>query len=455
VVDDCTPVLALGLEAAVTAAAQGSPRLQALPWLNAVAGSTTAADRPRVSPSGIALLQYTSGSTGRPKGVMLTHENLAANIEAIARLFEPTPEDRAVFWLPPYHDMGLIGAVLASLVTRVTTTLMAPTTFVRRPMRWLHAISRAQATISGAPNFAYALCTSRATDADLATLNLGSWQVAFCGAEPIDATVLRAFAARFATAGFDRRALFACYGLAEATLMVTGGRRGGSLRTCSVDAATLDRQAPAAGAGQTMYTRELAVCGRPTDGHTVVVVDPDVRLRVREGTVGEIWVQGPSVAAGYWNRPDESRATFAAQISDGDNAPFLRTGDLGLIDNGELVITGRIKDIIITAGRNLYPEDLERAGSSSHALLADGRAAAFAIDAGVVLVHEVDRRADDVALRAARTAVARAVFDTHGISSHRIVLVAHTSIPLTTSGKVRRGECRRRYVDNQLQELGV
>jgi acyl-CoA synthetase (AMP-forming)/AMP-acid ligase II len=349
--------------------------------------------------------------------------------------------------------MGLICAILSSLVHGVHTTLMSPGSFVRRPRRWLDAISRLRATISGAPNFAYALCASRLSALDIAQLDLASWQLAFCGAEPIHADVMRRFSERFAACGFHERAVYPCYGLAEATLMVTGGAKGAGLKSCRVDSRILETERraapPAAAAG-----RELVGCGAACSEHRVRIVDQDTLEALPDGRVGEIWVGGPSVAAGYWNKPDATREAFHARLNESDG-PYLRTGDLGFQDDGHLYITGRLKDVIITAGRNLYPEDLEVVAAGSHGLLTARRGAAFAIEQGLVVLHEIDHRSAQTELDEARRAIARALFEEHGISPHSVLLVHPNSLPVTTSGKVRRSECRNRFLDGSLREVRV
>jgi acyl-CoA synthetase (AMP-forming)/AMP-acid ligase II len=401
----------------------------------------------------LALLQYTSGSTGRPKGVMLTHANLMTNIHAIGQLFEPSRDDRAVFWLPPYHDMGLIGAVMSSLVHGVHTTLMSPGSFVRRPRRWLETISRTSATISGAPNFAYALCASRLGAQDIGQLDLRSWRVAFCGAEPIQADVMRHFCERFSVCGFSERALYPCYGLAEATLMVTGGKRGSGLKTRRVDPRKLESEGRATEPDSSHRGRELVGCGEACANHRVRIVDPNTCQPLPERCVGEIWFAGASVAAGYWDKPAETHQTFRARLhNDADRTDYLRTGDLGFQDEGDLFVTGRLKDVIIVAGRNLYPEDLEVVAGRSHDLLAARRGAAFSVDDGIVLLHEIDHKSSEHDVADVRRAVAAALLEEHGITLHRLLLVRPNSLPLTTSGKVRRAECRLRFLHGGLAD---
>jgi acyl transferase domain-containing protein/acyl-CoA synthetase (AMP-forming)/AMP-acid ligase II/acyl carrier protein len=353
-------------------------------------------------PESLALIQYTSGSTSAPRGVMLSHRNLLFNLEQIRGRFGHTRESRGVIWLPPYHDMGLIGGILQPVYAGFPCMLMSPAAFMQRPVRWLNAISRYRATTSGGPNFAFDLCARKVTAEDRARLDLSSWQVAFNGAEPVRAETMRRFAETFAPCGFRAEAFYPCYGLAEATLMVAGGHS----------------------------TSESS--GRPVDETSVRIVD------------GEIWVAGPSVAQGYWKRPGETAETF------GHDGGFLRTGDLGELRNGELIVTGRRKDLIILRGANHYPQDIEAAAETSHAALRAGSGAAFAITGAggeeqLVILQELEPRAR-VSAPEVTAAIRKAVADSCGVEAHRVLLVKAGSIPKTSSGKVRRSACREEYL---------
>jgi acyl-CoA synthetase (AMP-forming)/AMP-acid ligase II len=446
VVADCKPALAIGESRARAAGDLG------LRWISADGRSGTPG-RTASRECGIALLQYTSGSTAAPKGVVITHANLLSNCACIKDRFQPTRQDRAVFWLPPYHDMGLIGGVLASLVHGVTTTLMSPSSFLRRPFRWLELVSRTSATISGAPNFAYALCARRITDTELGRLDLSSWKLAFCGAEPVDANVLRTFAARFSRCGFSEQALYPCYGLAEATLVATGPARGTGLITRVVNATVLEAHGVATHGTPSSRPREFVACGSAPRDHEVLIVGPEDRQALDECRVGEIWLRGPSVAAGYWQKPGATEEAFHAVLQAPEsNDRFLRTGDLGFIEGGNLFVVGRLNEVVNFAGRNLYPEDVESTARTSHPLLGDARIAAFGLNDGVVMVIEIDSRSGDHDLLQAKRAVGRAIYDAHGVTPHHVSFVHRNSIPLTTSGKLRRNECRDRFAQGLLNE---
>jgi acyl-CoA synthetase (AMP-forming)/AMP-acid ligase II len=306
-----------------------------------------------IAPDDVAFLQYTSGSTSMPKGVRVTHANLLHNEEAIRRAFRVDPSSVVVGWLPLYHDMGLIGNVLQPLYAGATSILMSPVAFLQRPMLWLESIARYRGTISGGPNFAYELVARAAREEETSALDLSSWRLAFNGAEPVRAETMERFSDAFARCGFRREAFYPCYGLAEATLFVSGGSSG-----CVDDG--------------------RVSCGVAGAGIDVRIVDAGGNVAA-DGHVGEIVVAGPSVAAGYWRRPEESAETFGARIA-GDSRPWLRTGDLGVMRGGELFVAGRIKDLIIIRGRNHYPQDIERTVERAHAALRAGGGAAFAIE---------------------------------------------------------------------------
>ncbi|PYQ61978.1 MAG: hypothetical protein DMF53_14145, partial [Acidobacteria bacterium] len=334
---------------------------------------------PGVGPSTLAFLQYTSGSTAAPKGVMLSHANLLHNLGLIQACFAQTGRERTVLWLPPYHDMGLIGGILEPLYAGYPVTLMSPLAFLQQPVRWLRAISRTRATTSGGPNFAYDLCVHKVSAEQKRELDLSSWSLAFNGAEPVRPETLERFAAAFAPCGFRRAAFFPCYGLAEATLLVSAGRRqeGASVRAFAADEIERHRAAPADDG------RALTACGRAADPRPgyprIAIARPDSSEPCGPGEVGEIWVSAPSVAQGYWRRPEETERTFGARLAGGEG-PFLRTGDLGFVADGELFVTGRLKDLIILRGRNHYPQDIELTVERSHPALRPGCGAAFAVE---------------------------------------------------------------------------
>ncbi|MFC9279443.1 fatty acyl-AMP ligase [Streptomyces collinus] len=409
---------------------------------------------PELTADSVAFLQYTSGSTSAPRGVAVTHGNLLDNERVITERMGHTPEVLAehghelfVSWLPVYHDMGLIGPVLNTVYLGATATLFSPLHFLQRPERWLTAVSRYRPHTSGGPNFAYELCLKHAGPDLLDRLDLSSWKVAFNGAEPVRAATLRRFADTFAPAGFRREALYPCYGLAEATLMVTGG-----------DVATAPTLLAAAEGTPNAGEADAAAvgCGRPGPGVTVAIVHPEWHKELSDGEVGEIWVGGASVAKGYWRNALATRETFRAQLP-GREGRFLRTGDLGFLRDGELFVTGRLKDLLVVDGRNHYPQDLELTAELSHPALRPGCTAAFSVDAGAagadgeqpVLVAEI--APDDAGESEKITDLVRsAVGEAHGLSVREVVLVRPGTIPKTSSGKIQRRATRAAYLDGTL-----
>ncbi|MBD2370869.1 non-ribosomal peptide synthetase [Leptolyngbya boryana] len=412
---------------------------------------------PLIENNTLAFLQYTSGSTGTPKGVMLSHSNLLHNAAATYRYMEHSPSSTFVSWLPAYHDMGLIGGILQPLYGGFPCILMSPASFLQRPYRWLQAISRYQGTTSGAPNFAYDLCVEKITAEQRQTLDLSHWSVAFNGAEPIRHSSLERFAATFAECGFRREAFYPCYGMAEATLMVSGGVQATAPVIKTVQKAALERsQVVEADAGDAeVWT--LIGCGKTIPEQHIVIVHPETLDRCQPGEVGEIWVSGSSVGQGYWNRPEESAQTFQAYLSDTHAGPFLRTGDLGFLHDGELFITGRAKDLIIIRGRNLYPQDLEFTAERSHPTLRIGSSAAFAIalyDAErLVVVQEVEFR-QKPNVQEVTQAIRQAIAEAHEVQAYAVVLIKAGTIPKTSSGKIQRRACKAAFLAGNLAEIG-
>jgi acyl-CoA synthetase (AMP-forming)/AMP-acid ligase II len=413
---------------------------------------------PDVQPETLAFLQYTSGSTGDPKGVMVSHANLLHNERMIQQAFGHTEETVVAGWLPLFHDMGLIGNVLQSLYMGVRCILMPPVAFLQRPYRWLQAISRYKATTSGAPNFAYDLCARKITDQQAEALDLSSWTVAFSGAEPVRAETLDLFAARFAPYGFRREAFYPCYGLAEATLLVSGGAHSAAPALCSVDADSLERNLVSP-ATRDRDSRALVSCGWAWDTQRIAIVDSNSFRRCPEGHVGEIWVAGPSVAQGYWNRPELTEQTFHAYVQDAhedtNEGPFLRTGDLGFMEQGELFVTGRLKDMIVIRGRNYYPQDIERMVQESHPALETGHGAAFSVELGgeerLVVAQEVKythRRNLNVAEVTGN--IREAVAEQFGLDLLAVVLLKSGGVQRTSSGKIQRRTCRANFLANRL-----
>ena len=412
---------------------------------------------PRADGRTLAFLQYTSGSTARPKGVMVSHGNLLHNEEMIRLAFGQTEESVIVGWLPLYHDMGLIGNVLQPLYLGARCVLMSPVAFLQKPSRWLRAISRYRATTSGGPNFAYDLCVRKAAAEESASLDLSSWDVAFNGAEPVRRETLESFAAAFGPCGFRREAFLPCYGLAEATLLVSGGTKGAAPTTRRLLNAQLERhRAVEASAGEGP-ARELVGCGSAWGGQEIVVADPETLERCEPGRVGEIWVAGASVAEGYWRRPAETEQTFGARLSGAAGAgPFLRTGDTGFLHDGELFVTGRLKDLIIVRGLNHYPQDIELTVERCHPALRPGGGAAFSFEADgeerLAVVQEVERRGHPN-LESLTESIRRAVAEEHEVRVHAVLLIKPNGLPKTSSGKIQRHACRAAFLDGSLPVL--
>lgn len=395
-----------------------------------------------------AFLQYTSGSTSSPRGVMVSHGNLADNLRVIRDAFDHDASSKGLTWLPLFHDMGLIGHVLEPVWVGFPCVFMSPLHFLQRPRRWLEAIGRERATTSGAPNFAYRACLAALGGDPIDDLDLRSWRVAFCGAEPISAATMRAFAARLAPAGFASSALYPCYGLAEATLFVSGGATRGGVDVTSIsaeDAARGEVRADPAPAS----SREVVACGWSRGENTIAIVDPESKRRLPDGNVGEIWVAGPSVARGYWNDPEATAESFDA-ILPGEEARYLRTGDLGALLGGRLIVSGRSSDRMIVRGRNHYPADVERIVIGAMAPARPRVCAVFQTEGNeprIVAVVEAGRR-PDAGWGGLAAAARRAVTTELGVAIDRLVIARAGAIPKTSSGKVKRRVCR------QLLDLG-
>ncbi|MEH1968245.1 fatty acyl-AMP ligase [Nostoc sp.] len=434
------------------------PNLKVLCWLTTDDINTDLATQwqePAINSNTLALLQYTSGSTGTPKGVMLNHRNLLHNCTFIHECFQDTPESMGVSWLPLYHDMGLIGGVLQPLYVGAPMTLMSPMDFLQSPVRWLRAISRYKATTSGGPNFAYDLCVRHITPQQRETLDLSSWKIAFNGAEPVRAQTLERFTEAFKSCGFSYNAFYPCYGMAEATLIVSGGLKTEPpiLKIVQGEALEQNRVVPAKKAED--GTRTLVSCGQSRLDQQIVIVHPETLTICAPNEVGEIWISGKSVAQGYWNQLGETKTTFQAYLSGTTERPFLRTGDLGFLENGELFITGRIKDLIIIRGRNHYPQDIEFIVEQSHPALRSGYGAAFSVDLDgeerLIVAQEVERNyLVNLNLNEIFTAIVQAVAQQHEIQIYAILLLKPGSIPKTSSGKIKRFACQKAFINNTL-----
>jgi acyl-CoA synthetase (AMP-forming)/AMP-acid ligase II len=453
-------------------------------------------ENPAVTSDTLALLQYTSGSTATPKGVMVSHGNLLRNSAYINNVFDIIPDGITVTWLPAFHDMGLTNGIIQPVYKGRPCFMMPPQSFLQRPVRWLQAISRYKATISGGPNFAYELCTRKITPEQRANLDLSSWNVAYNGAEPIRADTLERFAATFASCGFRPSFFHPCYGLAEATLLVSGGSlEDGIVRKVQTAALEQNRVAEASDPQQSMRT--LVGSGRAMLDTRIVIVNPESMTACAPDAVGEIWVSGPTVTIGYWNKPEETARTCRAYLADSGEGPFLRTGDLGFLKDGELFVTGRLKDLIIIAGRNLYPHDIELTVEQSHPAIRSGCCAAFSIDVAdeerLIVAAEVERHYQPVDRQhngathngtahngaphngtphngaphshtngngrlllnaeAMIRAIQRAVAEEHDVRVHAAVLLKAGSLPKTPSGKVQRNVCQASFLNGTLATL--
>ena len=459
IVEDCEPSVAITTTALLSrleAWRGDSERLAGLAWLTVDDVRADAAQwaQPTVEANDVAMLQYTSGSTATPKGVKLTHRNLMHNLSLIRSAFSvaDAPDDVGVFWLPPFHDMGLIGGILEPCYLGRSVVLMPSATFLQRPLSWLEAMSHYKVSTSAAPNFAFDLCVDRIKPEETRGLDLSGVRTIFHGAEPIRADTIDRFARAFADIGFRRDAFLPCYGLAEASLFVAGGPWAQGPYSLDVSRAGLEqKRVEQARAGDRL---RLVSSGAPAPGQDVRVVDAETHVDCGERRVGEIWIRGDSVASGYWNRPDESAAAFGARLA-GEAEGFLRTGDLGFLDDGQLFVTGRLKDLIILGGRNYYPQDLELAAERSHPGLRPGHAAAFAIEQDhgserLAIVLEVTRHHRESENEAVFLAVRRALAEREGVLPDLVVLVRQNSVPRTSSGKVQRRATRALLLDGGL-----
>ena len=452
--------------------------------------------KPSISSDTLAFLQYTSGSTGTPKGVMVTHGNLLHNLFLIQQGFEHTDRRRGVTWLPAYHDMGLIGGILQPVYAGFSMVSMSPVDFLQKPIRWLQAISHYQATTSGGPNFGYDIVCRKITPEQLTQLDLSSWDVAVSGAEPIRADTIERFARTFAPCGFRKEAFYPCYGMAESTLIITGGVKSHLPVIQTVDKVALEQNQAININEEGQEATKLVGVGKPLWEQKAVIVDPQTLKKCPVNQVGEIWVSGPSVARGYWQQSEKTEQTFNAYTADPKEGPFLRTGDLGFVrEDGELFMTGRLKDVIIIRGRNHYPQDIEKTVEQSYPAFIPNRSAAFSLDVAgkekLMVVVEVERRFEkwykneednrrkreeldkqfnrrrehidpgfeveldrpleiDTALGSIRQAVAQK----HGLQVYAILLLRVGSIPKTSSGKIQRYACRNGFLNGDLIVVG-
>jgi 8-amino-7-oxononanoate synthase len=439
-----------------------SPNLMTMPWLatdQIAKGEEANWLEPDVHGDTLAFLQYTSGSTGKPKGVMLNHANLMHNSALIAYAFENTRSGVGVFWLPMYHDMGLIGGILQPLYLGCPNVLMSPVSFLQKPFRWLQAISRFKGTISGGPNFAFDLCVRKTTPEQREMLDLSNWALAFNGAEPVREDTIESFTRMFEPCGFRRESFYPCFGLAEATLIVSGGFRSAPPVIRHFDAKALENNQVVDALADEEGVRSLVGCGGNLLDEEIVIANPDTLQRCATDEVGEIWVSGPSVAQGYWKQPDASEHTFRAFLKDSSRGPYLRTGDLGFMQDGELFVTGRIKDLIIVRGVNHYPQDIEATMERSHEQLRPGAGAAFSVEIDgrdrLVIVSEVERgrHRSKESFEPIFEAIRRNVSAEHELPVDAIALIKAGSIPKTSSGKIQRHASRNAFLNGSLQTV--
>lgn len=436
---------------------EDAPDLRRIPWFDTSDVAPVLANDwvpPKIASEDLGLIQYTSGSTGSPKGVMLTHRNLMANCHMISVSFGLENSSRACTWLPAYHDMGLVGGILNPLFCGVTQNMMSPVSFLTYPIRWLKAISKHRVEITGGPNFAYAWCAAKIKESQCKGLDLSTWKVAFNGAEPVRSDVMDMFTERFAPYGFRHEAFYPCYGMAETTLLVTGGdpKKRPVIRSFEKNELVQHKVVPCDPADKN--AKLLVGCGQVCEGQDVRIVNPETLKPLDDSTIGEILINSPSSGMGYWNRADESKATFNARISPDNGKSYVRSGDLGFMHDGELFVTGRLKDMIIVRGVNRYPQDIEMTVEQCHPWTRSGGAAAFAVNRWdrehLVVVCEVERgrksRDFDDVIAKIRTAISRE----HDLPPDAIVLVRAHSVPKTSSGKVQRHACKNSFNNNEL-----
>ncbi|MHC8366018.1 non-ribosomal peptide synthetase [Pseudomonas sp. ZT5P21] len=430
---------------------EGAPPLLCVDTLDAALAQRWV--EPNLEDDHIAFLQYTSGSTALPKGVQVSHGNLVANEQLIRHGFgiDLNPDDVIVSWLPLYHDMGLIGGLLQPIFSGVPCVLMSPAYFLGRPLRWLEAISEYGGTISGGPDFAYRLCSERVSESAVERLDLSGWRVAYSGSEPIRLDTLDRFAEKFASSGFTPDSFMASYGLAEATLFVAGTPRGKGISNVRVDDLALAQNRAEPGEGSAIMS-----CGIRQPDHAVLIVDPLALTELADNAIGEVWAAGPSIAHGYWRNPEASANTFVQH----NGKTWLRTGDLCFMRDGELFITGRLKDMLIVRGHNLYPQDIEQTVEREVEVVRKGRVAAFAVNfegqEGIGIAAEISRSVQkilspDALIKTIRQAVAEAYQEAPSV----VVLLNPGALPKTSSGKLQRSACRTRLADGSLDSYAL
>lgn len=438
-----------------------APYLHKLTWLatdTVPMDQASAWTQPDLEPDTLAFLQYTSGSTGDPKGVMVTHGNMLHNSKVIYESFGHSETSQGVIWLPLFHDMGLVGGVLQPLYGGFPVTLMSPIALIQKPIFWLEAVSKYGATTSGGPNFAYDLLCQKVKPEQRDKLDLSKWEVAFSGAEPIKAETLDKFVEFFAPCGFRREAFYPCYGMAETTLFVSGGLKSEPPIIRHLDSAALAENKVVPVEPESDNAQAIVGCGRMWLGDEVAIANPDTRTQCAENQVGEIWVSGAGVGKGYWHKPEATTETFQAHLADTGEGPFLRTGDLGFVQDGEVYITGRIKDLMIIWGRNQYPQLIEQTVEQCHPALRPNHGAAFSIplngEEHLVIVHEVERNFfRRLPVEEVIGAIRLAIAEDHMAEVYAVLLLKPGAIPKTSSGKIQRRACRIKFLENSFQPV--
>ena len=435
-------------------------KLKALPWIATDKVDLDLAQKwqqPDITSDTLAYLQYTSGSTGQPKGVMITHGNIIHNSEVTYQAFGHHDRTKILMWLPMFHDMGLIGGVMHPLYTGLPAVFMSPIALAQKPFLWLQAISKYKITTSGGPNFAYDLLCQKITDEQRASLDLSSLEVAFSGAEPVRAETLAKFAELYKPCGFEPKAFYPCYGMAEATLFITGINASEYPTVAYLDPQALTENRVVITANNP-NSKAVVSCGHTWLGDEVIIVNPDTKTKCEADRVGEIWTTGKGIGKGYWQREEQTESTFKATLADNPDKTYLRTGDLGFIKDGELYITGRIKDMMILWGRNHYPQHIEETVESCHPALRPNHGAAFSVEVGgeeqLVIAHEINRTDlrklnPEEVIGAIRLTVGEQIM----ANVFAVALLKTGSIPKTSSGKIQRSACKTMFLDGSLNTV--
>jgi acyl-CoA synthetase (AMP-forming)/AMP-acid ligase II/thioesterase domain-containing protein/acyl carrier protein len=462
ILEDAKPVVALTAASSlafVEDLVRIHPDLGSVRWIAAESIPSDLArdwERPPIHADTLAILQYTSGSLAAPKGVMVNHRNVLENEKMIREVHDYSENNTFVGWIPLAHDWGLINNIFQPLYSGAPSVLMPPEAFLQKPVRWLQTISRYKNVTSGGPGFAYELCVSKIRSEEREGLNLENWICAGVGASPVHPATLDRFAAAFKDCGFRRQAFYCGYGLAEATLLVSDSEKSKEPRILRVQKTSLERNDVVIDPPEDAPANFIVSCGKAPFAERIVIVDPQSCAACPPGRVGEIWVSGPNIAQGYWNNPKDTDHTFGASLKDSGDGQFLRTGDLGFLREGELFVTGRLKDLIIIRGRNLYPEDVELTVARCHKGLRPGCTVAFSVqgefDERLVIVQEV-RASHQSALVEIIDTIRRAILREHEAVAHTVVLVQERSIPKTSSGKLRRPACRSAFLSGRLEVL--